>query len=69
MQRVFGIFNVVNVKDITTAKKLTLHEVRLADKTGTLKLVLKDNTYLELVNKTPYVEVLNAQAKVFKGFI
>ena len=69
MQRVFGIFNIVSVKEITTTKKMTLHEVRLADKTGTLKMVLKDSTFIDLVNKVAYVEVLNAIAKVFKGFI
>lgn len=41
MQRIFALFQVVSVSPIATSKT-PLFEVKLADKTGTLTLILKE---------------------------
>ena len=41
----------------------------LGDKTGTLKLFLKDDKFIKICKDNPYVEVLNAHSKFYKGFI
>ena len=43
--------------------------VTLGDKTGTLKMFLKDEKFVKICKENTYVEVLNAHSKFYKGFI
>lgn len=43
--------------------------VKLADKSGTLNMFLKDDALVKLCQSNTYVEVLNALARIYKGFI
>ena len=43
--------------------------VTLGDKTGTLKMFLKDEKFKDTCKEGTYVEVLNAHSKFYKGFI
>lgn len=68
MDRVFAIYKVLSLQEVQTTKVL-LQIFKVADKTGTLNLVLKDTQHIEVCKALGYIEVLNAQAKVYKGFI
>ena len=48
---------------------MTLSIFKVADKAGTLNLVLKDESHIQVCKALGHVEVLNALAKVYKGFI
>ena len=68
MQRVFAIYKCLSVEQVQTAKT-TLSIFKVADKTGTLNMVLKDQEHIKVCSELGHIEVLNALAKVYKGFI
>ena len=43
--------------------------MKVADKTGTMNLMLKDSKHIEVCKENEKVEILNALAKVYKGFL
>ena len=68
MDRVFAVFKVLSIEGVQSSKAL-LSLVRVADRTGTLNLVLRESAHVEICKSLGYIEVLNAHAKVYKGFI
>ena len=73
-QRIFCVFKVVNVaeKEVKEGEVINgkgKYIVTLGDKTGTLKLFLKDEKFVKICKENTYVEVLNAHSKFYKGFI
>ena len=67
-QRVFCIVKRISVEALP-ASKTSLHLIKLADKTGTLNLVLKESDLIKVCQDNDYLEVLNAEAKVHKKFL
>ena len=69
--RVFAIFRVVSVEEKAAEgnKGSGNYIVTLGDRTGTLKMFLKDSKYVQICQENDFVEVLNSHAKYFKGFI
>ena len=70
-QRVFEIFRVVKVEEKTSESSKPNNNVivTLGDKTGTLKMFLKDADYIKIMRENTHVEVLNANARFYNGFI
>ena len=69
--RVFAIFRVVKVEEkaVEANKPNANVIVTLGDKKGTLKMFLKDQAFIKLIKENDHVEVLNAHAKFYNGFI
>ncbi len=59
----------VEEKTAEVTKGTTKFIVTLGDKTGTLKLFLKEENFVKICKAHTYVEVLNAHARFYKGFI
>ena len=70
-QRIFAIFKVIKVEEkvteINNGKAKFI--VSLGDTSGTLNMFLKEDNYIKICQENPFVEVLNAHARFYKGFI
>ena len=68
LTRVFCIFKCISIEAIQTAKT-QLHLVKLADNSGSINMVLKEEDILQVCRDHEFLEVLNADAKIHKKFL